>query len=424
MRCDMRILQVGLVFVAWSIHGFSADWPAFRGPGSRGVSDEHNLPTHWSGEQNVKWSVPLPAPGNGSPIVSGGRIYLASASRDGRERSLHCFDRADGKSLWVRSVEYDGAEATHETNPHGAVTPATDGERIVVWHGSAGIFCYDMAGELLWSRDLGRFHHVWGYASSPIIHGGKVFQLCGPGERQFLVALSLATGETVWEHNEPGGSASEKGKYIGSWASPLLAQVDGREQILCGWPTRVVAFDPQSGAVLWFVNGIEGDRGNLMYTSPLVDERHGVALGGFGGPAIGFKLGGSGDTTEQNRLWRKAEARNPQRIGSGILLGDVFYIANADNEGSIECCDVATGNTRWAVQRTNSGPHWASLLLADGKLYATGQKGITRVFAANPDKYEEIAVNDVGEQTHATPAFSDGEIFIRTWERLLCIAAP
>lgn len=419
----MRTVQL-LCVVALTAKGFAADWPAFRGPDSRGVSEETKLPTHWDRQENVKWSVPLPGPGNGSPIVLGGRIYLASASSNGAERSLHCFDRADGKSLWVRSVEYDGAEATHETNPHGAVTPATDGERIVVWHGSAGIFCYDMSGELLWSRDLGKFHHVWGYASSPIIHDGRVFQLCGPGERQFLVALSLATGETLWEHNEPGGSASEKGKYIGSWASPLLIRVDGRAQVLCGLPTRVVAFDPQSGEIAWYVTGIEGDRGNLMYTSPLVDEQRGVALGGFGGPAIGFKLGGSGDMTEQHRLWRKAEARNPQRIGSGILLGDVFYIANADNEGSIECCDAATGEPRWTLQRSNSGPHWASLLLANGKLYATGQKGITRVFAANPDKYEELAVNDLGEQTHATPAFSDGEVFIRTWERLYCIAAP
>ena len=398
------------------------DWPMFRGPDGRGVCLEKDVPVRWGKNQNIKWSVKLDEPGNGSPIVVDGRIYFASASRDGRERRLHCLDRQDGSTIWVRSVEFGEVEKTHETNPYGAVTPACDGERIVVWHGSAGMFCYDTSGELLWSRDLGRFHHVWGYASSPVLHEGKVIQLCGPGERQFLTALSLESGETLWEVQEPGGSASEKGMYIGSWASPQIIEVDGQDQVLCGLPTRVIAGDPDSGDILWSVDGIAGERGHLMYTTPLVNATHGVALGGFGGPAIGFVLGGMGNTTEKNQLWRElGKPKNPQRIGSGIILEDVFYIANADNQGSIECRDVKTGRQRWQVRRTNDGPHWASLLLAEGRLYATGQKGVTRVFAANPDKYEEVSVNDLGEQTHASPAISNGEVFIRTWEALHCI---
>jgi len=400
------------------------DWPGFRGPTQQGVSTVTNLPLNWGPDQNVRWSAELAEPGNGSPVVAHGKVFLAGASRGGKERSLSCHDRRDGSLLWSRSVEFDGREPTHETNPHGAVTPVTDGERIVVWHGSAGMYCYSLDGELLWSRDLGAFDHIWGYASSPMILDGKVIQLCGPGTRQFLAALDLQTGEVLWELPEPGGSDSQKGKYIGSWASPLAVTVDGRTQILCGLPTRVIACDPATGELLWHVAGIESDRGNLMYTTPLVSGQRGVALGGFGGPAIGFRLGGRGDVTESNRLWRETgRPRNPQRIGSGVIVGDLFYIANADNEGSIECRDVATGQQRWEVKRTSDGPHWASLLFADGRLYATGQKGVTRVFAPNPDQYEELAVNDLGEQTHATPAISDGEFFIRTWKRLYCIAA-
>jgi outer membrane protein assembly factor BamB len=416
------LLAVQAVLLGGSLV-FAEDWPAFRGPGGRGVSSETDVPTEWGRDKNIKWSIKLPDRGNGSPIVSGGRIFLASASKDGRERSLLCFDRKDGRQIWSRSVEFNEVEATHETNPYGAVTPATDGRRVVVWHGSAGIFCYDIEGELVWSRDLGKFHHIWGYASSPIIHEGKVFQLCGPGERQFLVALSLDSGEMLWEVPEPGGSASDKGAYIGSWATPVILDLGGREQVVCGLPTRVISCDPDTGEILWYVSGVAGERHHLMYTTPLFGATQGVALGGFGGPAIGFTLGGSGDMTEKHQLWRDVgKPKNPQRIGSGLLLGDVFYIANADNPGSIECRDVATGRQRWEVARTNDGAHWASLLLVDGKLYATGQKGVTRVFAANPDKYEEIAVNDLGEQTNATPAISDGEVFIRTWEKLYCIA--
>jgi outer membrane protein assembly factor BamB len=401
----------------------AGDWPGFRGPGHQGISGESGFPLHWGPQKNIRWSLDLPDPGNASPVVVRGRVLLTSSSNGGRERSLVCYSRTDGKQLWIRTVEFGQREPTHETNPHGAVTPVTDGERIVVWHGSAGMFCYDLEGNLLWSRDLGTFRHIWGYASSPVIHEGKVIQLCGPGERQFLTALDLQTGATLWEHHEPGGSESAQGKYIGSWATPVVAQVDGRDQILCGLPTRVIACDPSTGEVLWYVTGIESDRGNLMYTTPLIGEQYGVALGGFGGPAMGFKLGGRGDVTATHRLWRETgRPRNPQRIGSGVMIGDVFYIANADNEASLECREVATGRQRWEVRRTSDGPHWASLVLADGRLYATGQKGVTRVFLPNPDQYEELAVNDLGEQTHATPAFSDGEIFIRTWRRLYCIS--
>lgn len=412
------------VAVSWLCScGVAGDWTGFRGPEHQGVSGETGVPLHWGRDKNIRWSIDLPDPGNASPVVARGRVLLTSSSNAGRERSLICLDRRDGKQLWVRTVEFGQREPTHETNPHGAVTPVTDGERIVVWHGSAGMFCYDFEGILLWSRDLGVFRHIWGYASSPILHEGKVIQLCGPGERQFLAALDLRTGDVLWEQPEPGGSESSQGKYIGSWASPLAVNVGGQAQILCGMPTRVIACHPDSGEVLWSVAGIESDRGNLMYTTPLVGETMGVALGGFGGPAIGFNLGGAGDVTESNRLWRETGApRNPQRIGSGIVIGDVFYIANADNTASIECREVATGKQRWEVRRTNDGPHWASLVLVEGRLYATGQKGVTRVFAPNPDQYEELAVNDLGEQTHATPAFSDGEVFIRTWQKLYCIA--
>jgi outer membrane protein assembly factor BamB len=225
----------------------------------------------------------------------------------------------------------------------------------------------------------------------------------------------------LWEQPEPGGDPG----YKGSWATPLIINVDGRDQILCGMPTRVVACDPDTGEVLWYVTGVARGSNHLMYTTPIVGHDFAVAMGGFGGPALGFTLGGSGDVTESNRKWHEfGMPKNPQRIGSGVIIGEHLFMANADNEGSLECRDLRTGNLRWEVRRTSDGPHWGSILHADGRLYANGQKGVTRVFAPNPDQYEEIAVNDLGEHTNATPAISDGEFFIRTYERLYCIAAP
>src|SRR5690606_40103532 len=146
---------------------------------------------------------------------------------------------------------------------------------------------------------------------------GRVTQLVGPGAVTTLVALNLESGEVQWETPEPGGSDSDGGRYIGTWATPLITSIDGRDQLLMGLPTRVGAYDPQSGKLVWWVDGLASDRSDLCYTSALVVDDIGVIMGGFGGPSMGFKLGGEGDVTESNRLWRNfsTSPRPPQQIG-------------------------------------------------------------------------------------------------------------
>ena len=401
----------------------AGDWPGFRGPQGTGISAESGFPIAWSPEMNVKWRTPLPGPGNGSPIVVGNRVFVLCAEEEGKQRSTFCFDRETGEQLWKETVRFSAVEETHKTNPYCPSTPVSDGERVAVWHRSAGMHCYDLDGKTLWSRDLGTFEHIWGGGSSPIIYRDMVIQLCGPGERTFLVALDKTTGETRWQTpNEPGGSRSNQGRYVGSWSTPVMISVDGQDQLLCPLHSRVAAYDPLTGEELWMIDGLSSERSDLAYASPMVGAEHALVVGGFGGPALGFKLGGSGDMTASNRLWRKSEPRNPQRIGSGVLMGDNVFLANADGAGSFECLDINTGEQRWVEQRTSDGPHWGSVVSADGKLYVTGQKGITRVLSANPESYEVLAENDLGEQSHSTPALSDGEIFLRTWEALYCIA--
>src|SRR5262249_32668857 len=151
------------------------------------------------------WKVALPGPGNSSPIVSNGRVFVTCAEDEGKKRNLYCLNRKDGETLWVRTVEVSASEPTHRTNPYCASTPVADGSRVIVWHGSAGVFCYDFDGTKLWERDLGTVRHEWGYASSPILHQDKVILNFGPGSRTFLCALDLKTGVIRWKHNEPGG---------------------------------------------------------------------------------------------------------------------------------------------------------------------------------------------------------------------------
>ena len=290
-----------------------------------------------------------------------------------------------------------------------------------MWHSSAGLYCYDFEGKELWSRDLGVVRHIWGYGTSPILHGGKVFLNTGPGEKQFMTALDLETGTTLWSAEEPGASTGEKGSggWIGSWSTAIVAEIDGREQVLCSHPTRVVAYDPETGDILWSCEGLANlPRGNLVYTSLMIGDGYCVAMGGYGGPSMGFKLGGSGNVTETNRLWHQTQ-RNPQRIGSGVILDKRLYMANA-GPGTAQCIDVPTGEILWQ-ERLDGGNHWGSTILADGRLYATNQQGTTHIFKPNPEKYEPVASNALGEATNATPAVSDGQIFIRTAKSLFCI---
>ena len=400
----------------------SSDWTRFRGPTGTGITDDTDVPLTWGPEKNVKWRTPLPGPGNSSPIVWKNHVYITCATDEGHNRSLYCFDRSTGKQLWVRTVKFGEKSPTHQTNPYCASSPAADDERVVVWHSSAGMVCYDHDGNELWSRDLGRFIHIWGYAASPIIYKDMVINNCGPGERTFLIALDKRTGSTLWKVAEPGGASGLEKKnpsdtrapWIGAWSTPMIVHIDGQDQILLSYPYHVKAYDPDTGKVLWYLRGL----GDLVYTSVVVGDGVAVAMGGFHGPAMGFALGGTGNVTEQNRLWH-ATSRNPQRIGSGVILGKYMFMANA-GPGTIECLDVQTGKNTWRT-RMRGGNAWGSIVMAAGRLYVTNQSGETVVFAPNPNKYEQLAINSLGEPSNSTPAISDGQVFLRTFNALWCV---
>lgn len=404
-------------------NGEGEDWLGFRGTSGNAISAETGFPTSWGRNENIRWRVPLPAPGNGSPIVVGDRVLLLCAENEGRQRSTLCFNRTDGTQLWKQTVQFDKVEETHKTNPYCPSTPTSDGENVYVWHRSAGMHCYDMDGNPVWSRDLGEFRHIWGGGSSPVLYKDLVIQLCGPGERTFLIAFDKKTGETRWQSEiEPGGSASDRGRYIGSWATPVITHFNGEDRLICPYHVRVVSYNPLTGEEITFRTGLERDKSDLCYASPIIGDGAAVILGGFQGPAFAFKLGGTGDTTESHRLWRTAQSGNPQRIGSGVIIAGHLFIANADGPGSIECLHVESGVQRWSLPRSEDGPHWGSVVFADGNLYATGQKGTTTLFKPNTQEFELVSINQLQETTNSTPAFSQGEIFLRTDHALYCLS--
>ena len=414
----LRLLCSGWILCLTSLS--ASDWPTWRGPFSNGISQEKNLPVHWSATKNVKWKVELPEAGNSTPIVVAGKVFLTQAVAE--QRLLMCFDREDGRLLWQKGVTTSSDEPTHKTNPYCSPSPVSDGERVIVSFASDGLFCFDLDGQELWRRtDLGQQIHIWGAGTSPALQGDRCFLNFGPGKTTYLLAVNKHTGETLWRQEEDSGYGrprSDGGNptFVGSWSTPIATRLQGQEQLLMSWPRRLAAYDPASGKELWSCSGLNA----LVYTSPLVsDDGIVVAMGGYGGQSLAIRPDGTGDLTSQ-RLWHLPKTK--QRIGSGVIHEGHIYIHN--DPGVAECYDLNTGKVMWEERlpaTVATGQNWSSVMLADGHCYTLTQGGDGFVFKASP-KFELVAVNPLGERSNSSIVPSDGELFIRTHKALRCIS--
>jgi outer membrane protein assembly factor BamB len=409
-----RLVLLVAIAAVTACRAQAEDWPTWRGPRGDGHSADAGFPLQWSTTENVLWKVPLAGPGNSTPIVAGSRVFLSSANDAGRVRSLTCYRRDTGAKLWQKDVTFSEDEPTHPNNPYCSSSPVTDGERVIVWHGSAGLYAYSVDGDLLWTRDLGKFQHIWGNGSSPLICDDLVILNAGPGVTAFVAALDKHTGDVVWRRDFPDMAAQKVDEYRGSWSTPVMASLGGQNTLLLSLPLRLYAVDPLTGSDIWSCDGL----GKLSYATPLPSENAIVAMSGYHGPAIGVKPGGRGDVTATHRLWIHEEAP-PQRVGSGVIVDGHAYILN--EPGIAWCIDVTTGEVLWK-HRLDTGPSWSSMCYADGRLYVNDMEGTT--FVLQPDEAEctVLAKNTLGEQMRASLAFSEGQIFIRTFEHLYCIA--
>ena len=413
----LQLFCLGLIFTSFLR---AENWPTWRGPFGTGRSPEKQFPTEWSPKKNIRWQIPLPERGNSSPVVWGNKVFITQSIENAKSRRLICFDRADGKTLWTRAAKHAVAELTHRTNPFCSASPVTDGERVIVSHASAGVFCYDMDGKELWRRNLGEQRHIWGNGASPVIYKGLCILNFGPGKRTFLIALDKLNGTTVWQHDEPGGHSGEKkegegNKWVGSWTTPIIIKGRGRGELLMSYPNRVAAFDPSNGKEVWSCKGLNP----LVYTSPIYDNGIVVAMGGFRGTAMGVRAGGKGDVTATHQLWTRPKEK--QRIGSGVFANGHFYVLNED--GVSQCIEAKRGKVVWEERLRGpggNGKSWSSMVVAGDKLYAINQSGDAFILRAAP-RYQLLAVNSLGEMTQSSMAFSEGEIFVRTYKALWCI---
>jgi outer membrane protein assembly factor BamB len=389
------------------------DWPRFRGPNGTGISSEVGIPAAWSETSGVLWKTALPGAGNSSPIVSRDRVFVQSASPDGRERLLLCLDAAGGRILWTRAAQ--GAPARiNPRNTLASSTPATDGRRVYAlsWDGAGvALAAYDFEGEPVWRRDLGAFSSEHGAGASPVVYGGKVFLADDADGQSALVALDAATGKPVWQDSRTA--------FAACYSTPFLLERQGRPADLVVVSTAgITGYDPETGSRRWhwawpFVRKPLRTVGSPIYSDGLLFATSGD--GGGDRHMVALRLEGPDGKPEL--AWESK--RGFPYVPTMLVSSEYLYWVN---DGGIAACHLArTGDGVWTERL--GGNFAASPVLAGGKIYAAGEDGDVYVFRAAP-KFELLARNALGEMVRATPAVARGRLFIRGRNHLFCIGAP
>lgn len=408
------------------------EWRSWRGDQSNGTTTATKVPSEWNLDTEsscVQWKVPLPGPGNSSPIVSNGMVWITQFDPESKERQLLCFDAVSGEKKWAYTQSTTEDEPTHPTNPYCAASPVTDGQHVVAFLGSAGLCCLKQSGELLWQRSLGAPQHLFGQGASPIIHNGLITLNYGPGTEQFWITLDLQTGEEKWRieipkvdapnpFDDPNGPKLPPGTKLrdpfGTWATALLLNTENRNELILANPKKMLSVDPSTGSILWECAGTA----DQVFCSPIAV---GDSLCLTGASAMLVQSGGSGDVTDSKRLWFREKDR--PRIGTGVVV-DNMLIAN-DVQGILEAIDLSNGKRIWQQRLSSEGSSdsWSSLVRADDRIFATSKSGTVFVFQATPE-FQLLGTNTLGETTNASPAVTQDRIFVRTDSHLWCLGAP
>lgn len=401
----------------------AADWNHWRGPTMNGVAPAtESAVTTWSDEENALWRQPLPGPAGSTPVVAGERIFLTTP--DGAELLLLAFDRATGEPLWRRTVTRGEAGFRGDEGNLASPSPTTDGRHVVAVMGEGTIACYTVEGEPAWRANLSDrltpLDIQFGYASSPVLHDGKVLVQWQHGdgdpatEEARVVAFDVATGDTVWEIQRETDAMKE---CEHSYASPILVDEGDHTALVTHGADTTIAYDPATGDELWRVGGVNPP-GNYHATlrfvaSPAAAEGLLVAPTAKKGPVTAVRLGGSGDLTGGDRVpWRLS--RGTPDVPSPLIDSGLVYLLGED--GALTCLDAESGEEVYE-RRTVNDRHRASPLLVDGRLYLASRKGVVTVVRSGRE-FEVLAKNDLGEAISASPIVVDGVLYLRTFDAL------
>ncbi len=421
----------------------STNWPQYRGNGASGVAEGFEVPEAFEIEsgENILWRIGVPGLAHSSPVIWGDKLFLTTAVRvDGAQElrvgqfgdvkpveddsefrfELHCYDKNTGEHLWDR-IAWTGVPAIkrHSKGSHAASTPACDARSVVAFFGTEGLHAYDHDGNKLWSRDLGMLDSgyfadktaQWGFASSPVIHDGKVIVQCDVQDDSFLAVLDGATGKDLWRvarAEEPG------------WSTPTVHVGDERSQIICNGWKHIGGYDLATGAELWTA----APGGDIPVPTPIVADGLTFITNAHGRlrPILAISLDATGhvsfaDDEKEHLAW--GSTNRGIYLQTPIVYGTEAYFCGGN--GVLWCYDTKTGEEYYS-ERLDGGRSGftGSAVAADGKLYFTSEDGIVLSVLPGP-QFEIIARSDLGEKFLSTPALSEGVLYLRSQSHLTAV---
>jgi len=430
-----------------------ANWPTWRGPLANGTAPQANPPLEWSETKNVKWKVKLPGKGSSTPIVWGDKVFILSAivaekqpdakpaeavaappaaeaapaggnrrrgggfGRGEKPTDLHefivlCLDRKTGKTIWQKTAKQEiPHESHHQDHGFASASPVTDGQVVLAYFGSRGLHCYDMDGNLKWSKDFGDMmtRNSFGEGASPALHGDTVIvNWDDETTNDFIVALDKNTGRELWKNprNEPT-----------SWSTPLIVEHGGKTQVIVSGTERVRSYELATGKEIWACGGL----GSNPVPTPLVAHDTVYVMSGHREPKVNaIALGRTGDLTGTDAI-RWSYNRSTPYVPSPVLVGDALYFITG-NTGKISSFDAKTGKPNFESEQLEGiFGTYASLVTAKDRIYVLGREGRCVILKHGP-KIEIIATNKLDDRTDASMAMVGNELLIRGQQNLYCIA--
>lgn len=433
----LAILMLPLVVHA-QVNGLTTDWPHWRGPAGNGFAPAGNPPVEWGADRNIKWVLDIEGKGHATPIIWKGQLITVTSVETDRageapagaaegqqgnswmraltSKKVHKYivlsvDPLTGKIQWQTTVHEEmPIEATHELGSWASGSPVTDGERIYAYFGSRGLFCLDMQGTVLWSRDFGQMSKraSFGEGSSAAVHKGRVFVLWDHEGDSFIYALDAKTGKDVWVKSRDERT---------TWTSPRVEIVNGTPQVITAGTRAVRAYDYDTGEIVWQCRGLTEN----VIPYPVVDNGICYVMSGYRGEALlAIDLAGAkGDITGTNAVVWSLDSGTPY-TPSPLLWNGYLYFLRANN-GILSCVDVKTHEMVYEGERLEGiGNVYSSPTGAGKQIYIVGQKGVVYTVKAGPG-FEVLAKNQFDDEFVSSPAVVGDVLFIRGYDKLYCI---